>query len=163
MVVDWLRGKNFTSRGVSVIWRGFLQTLPWLGRELAWQVGNGENILLGIDPIVGTSNSCSFPSGLLDFLDDLEINTLARAHNTLPGTLHYWYNAEDLCITGTWKTAWDSFTNALDLGGIRLYSRADSLIWAFNKHNGSVTANLVYDSIVLSSNPSVGSRLIDLI
>ena len=58
---------------------------------------------------------------------------------------------------------WDSFTNALDLGGIRLYTRADSLIWDFNKQNGFVTTNLVYESIVLSSNPPMGSRLLDLI
>ena len=106
---------------------------------------------------MGASYSGSLPLGLLDFLDDMEINTLARACNTLPGSSHYWYNAEDLCISGTWKSAWDSFTNALDLGGIQLYTRADSLIWDFNKQNGSVTANLVYDSIVLSSNPPVGS------
>ena len=112
---------------------------------------------------MGASYSRSLPSVLLDFLDDMEINTLARAHNTLPGSSHYWYSAEDLCISGTWKSAWDSFMNALDMGGIRLYTRADSLIWAFNKHNGSVTANLVYESIVLSSNPPVVSRLIDLI
>ena len=51
--------------------------LPWLGRDLSWQVGNGENILLGIDPIVGESFSGTLPLGLLDFLDDMEINTLA--------------------------------------------------------------------------------------
>ena len=76
-VVDWLRGKNFLSRGVSVIWRGFLQTLPWMGCELAWKVGNGDKILLGIEPIVGASNSSSLPLGLLEYLEDVEINTLA--------------------------------------------------------------------------------------
>ena len=101
--------------------------------------------------------------GVAWFLDDMEINTLAQARNTLPKSSHYWYNAEDICISGTWKSAWDSFTNALDLGGICLYTRADSLIWAFNKQNGFVTTNLVYESIVLSSNPPMGSRLLDLI
>ena len=52
-VVAWLRGKNFNFRGVSVIWKGFLLTLPWLGRSLAWQVGNGHDVLVGIDPILG--------------------------------------------------------------------------------------------------------------
>ena len=31
-IESWLRDKNFQSRGASVIWRGFLLTLPWLGR-----------------------------------------------------------------------------------------------------------------------------------
>ena len=163
MVVEWLQGKNFPSHGVSIIWIGSLQTLPWLGCDLSWQVGNGENILLGIDTIVGASHPGTLPSGLLNFLDDMEINTLAHAHNTLAGSPHYWYSSEDLCITGSWKSGWDSLTKALDLGGIRLHTRADSLIWAFNKQKGSVTANLVYDSIVLSSNPPVGCILFDLI
>ena len=39
-VVDWLRYKHFRSRNASVIWRGFMQALPWwafiwLGR---WEV-----------------------------------------------------------------------------------------------------------------------------
>ena len=51
----------------------------------------------------------------------------------------------------------------LELGGLRLIAQSDSLIWAHNKQDGSVTANLVYDSIVQSSNPPVGSRLLALI
>ena len=105
-IVDWLRGKNFLSHGVFVIWRGFLQTLPWLGRDLAWQVGNSNNILLGIDPLVGASNSFSLPTGLLAYLEDLEINTLARAHNTLPG----------LTITGTLQRIFALLESGKQLG-----------------------------------------------
>ena len=93
-VVDWLRGKNFSPRGGSVIWRGFLQTLPCLGRGLAWKVGNGYSISLGIDPIVGVAKSLSLPMGLLDCLADLDIKTLASARNILPGPHCYWYSAE---------------------------------------------------------------------
>ena len=59
-----------------------------MGHDLSWQIGNGENILLGIDPIVGASYPGTLPSGLLDFLDDMEINTLACARNTLVGSPH---------------------------------------------------------------------------
>lgn len=62
-VVTWLRGKNFCFRGVSVIWKGFLLTLLWLGRSLAWQVGNDNNVLLGLDPIIGIPDSLTLPAG----------------------------------------------------------------------------------------------------
>ena len=76
-VESWLRGKKFLSRGVSAIWKGFLLTLPWLGRHLSWQVGNGKSVLLGIDLIVGISNSLMIPQGLHEYLEDLDIVTLA--------------------------------------------------------------------------------------
>ena len=88
-LVDWIQGKKFISHGGSVIWSGFLQTLPWLGRGLAWQVGSGNNILLGIDPIVGASNSLSLPTRLLAYPADLEITTLSSACNILLGLHSY--------------------------------------------------------------------------
>ena len=90
-VVDWLRGKNFCSRGGSIFWRGFMQTLPVFGRGLAWHVGDGHNIRLGIDPIVAIDKSLSLPSDLLDFLVELDISSLASAHNTLPGPHEFYY------------------------------------------------------------------------
>ena len=162
-VVDWLKGKKFCSRGVSIIWKGFLQTLPWLGRSLAWQVGNGLDVLIGIDQIIGVPSSLSLPTGLRDFLEDLDITSLTHARNTLPGTHHYWYSAEDLCVTGDWKLAWDSFTRDLELSEIRLNTQSDVLIWAYNKRDGSISANLVYDSIVKPLSPPSGSRLLALV
>ena len=88
-VEAWLRDKKFLSRGVSAIWKWFLLSLPWLGRHLAWQVGNGKNVLLGIDLIVGVSNSLSIPQGLRDYLADLDIVTLAQARSTLPDAQKY--------------------------------------------------------------------------
>ena len=53
-VVAWLIGKNFNYHGISIIWKDFMQTLPWLGRFLSWHIGSGHDVLVGIDPIVGT-------------------------------------------------------------------------------------------------------------
>ena len=76
-VENWLRGKCFNTRGVSVIWKGFLLTLPWLGRNLAWQVGNGNSVRIGIDPIIGSPALITFPADFRDFLEDLDIVTLS--------------------------------------------------------------------------------------
>ena len=109
----WLKGKNFKFRGVSIIWKGFLQTLPWLGRFLAWQVGNGLDVLVGIDPIIGAKSPHYLPIGLREYLEDLDITTLSQARNILPGSHQYWYTVEDLCIAGEWKIAWDSYMKGL--------------------------------------------------
>ena len=91
-VVEWLRSKLFSSRNASLIWRGFLQVIPWLGMHLAWQVGNGESILLGIDPIVGSHTPYTLPEELRTYLEDLNLCTLSQAHNSLPNAKYYWFS-----------------------------------------------------------------------
>ena len=105
-----------------MIWKGFRQTLPWLGSCLSWLVGNGHDVLLGIDPIVGTQDPFTLPMELREYLEDLDIITLAQAHNSQPGSLHYWFTAEDLNIASDWKLAWDNYTWGLEMGRIRLYA-----------------------------------------
>ena len=72
-----MRGKNFSTRGVSSIWRGFLQSIPWLGSHLAWKVGNGVDIWIGIDPIIGVSSTHLLLEELRSYLEDLDIKTLS--------------------------------------------------------------------------------------
>ena len=66
---------------------------------------------------------------------------------------------EELCIDGAWKDAWDAYTRGLELWGICLSSQSDTLLWEFNKHDGSISAKLVYECIVNSVLPPSGSRL----
>ena len=67
---------------------------------MAWQVGNGKNVLLGIDPIVGVNNSLAIPLGLCEYLADLDIVTLAQARNSIPDAHKYWYSVEELGVGG---------------------------------------------------------------
>ena len=80
-VVTWLRDKRFCPRGASIIWRGFLQTLPWLDRHLAWQVGNGKDIMIGVDPVINVPSSHNLLEELRTFMEDLDISTLSQAQN----------------------------------------------------------------------------------
>ena len=83
-VVASLREKKFCTWRVSIIWRGFLQTLHWLGHHLAWQVGNGSDILIGVDSIISAHSSFILPEELRSYLEDLDIRTLSQAGNILP-------------------------------------------------------------------------------
>ena len=113
-VVPSLKDKKFMVHGASMIWNGFLHTLSWLGKCLAWHVGNGQNILVGVDPIIGTHSLSDLPLGLREYLEDYGILSLNHAHNSLPGLHGYWYLAEDLDIDGDWKIAWDDYTRCLE-------------------------------------------------
>ena len=133
LFLQWLRGKNFSTCGVSSIWRGFLQSIPWLGCHLACQVGNGVDIWIGIDPVIGVSSTFLLPEGLRSYLEDLDIKTLTQAHNTLLDSQQYWYSAEELYLDGEWKEAWNTYMRNLVLSGIRLTTQPDSMVWEYNK------------------------------
>ena len=149
-MVAWLREKKFCTRRVSIIWRGFLQTLPQLGRHLAWQVGNGSDILIDVDLIISAHSSFILPEELRSYPEDLDICTLSQAHNILPDSQSYWYTADELGIDGVQKEAWDSYTVGLAMGGIHVTTEVDSLVWDYNKIEGSISAKHAYDCIVKS-------------
>ena len=120
---------------------------------MAWQVGNGENILLGIDPIVGPHTSFCLPEDLRTNLEDLNMCTLSQAHNSLINAQSYWFTADDLNLGGTFKLIWTEYVEGLSGAGIRLTDRNDELVWVFNKKSGSISARNTYECIVRSSSP----------
>ena len=77
-----------------------MQTVSQVGCGLAWQVGNGEDIRIGIDPIIGTENLVVLPQDLREYLEDYGIVTLAQARNFSLGAKSYWFTAEDLDLGG---------------------------------------------------------------
>ena len=65
----WLKDKNFITSNASIIWRGFIYTISWIGRGIIWKVGNGESISLGADPFIGMGSS--FVSSSFEQIDYL--------------------------------------------------------------------------------------------
>ena len=150
-VVDWIRSKDFCTRNISLFWRGFLQVLPWMGKHLSWQIGNGECILLGLDPFVGLGSSFAFPEELRSYLVDLDICTLAHARNFCSIEPQYWYSATDLDLAGTYSLIWDDYIRELSASGIRLTDSPDKLAWTFNKSSIDISAKEAYNCIYQSS------------
>ena len=126
---SWFREKSFKIRNASIVWRGFLLTLPWIGKGLLWQVGNGSTVRLGADPVVGMGTSFILPRDLRDYLEDYGICSLAQARNQTSFASGYWFTAEELDICGEWKTHWDNYVRGMEYGRIHLSDHRDSLLW----------------------------------
>lgn len=50
---EWLRSPDKRYPQTSVVWKATLESIKIIEQGLAWHVGNGEKIRLGLDPWVG--------------------------------------------------------------------------------------------------------------
>ena len=55
----WIRNSEFEYTSVSVVWSSFLKVIHWLKKGICWNIGNGKNILIGIDPFI-RDNDCPY-------------------------------------------------------------------------------------------------------
>ena len=108
-------------------------------------MGDGRSVLIGADPIIGSSGSPYLPLDLMEYLQDYGIETLQDAQNPLVEAQNYWLSAEDLELGGSWDSCWNGFINSLENGGIKLKTSTDRILWTHNKKDGMVTVALVYD------------------
>ena len=112
----WLREKIFVVGNVSILWRGFVDTLSWIGKGLIWNVGNGSSIQVGADPMVGFGTNYILPIGLREYLEDYGIVTLNHARNLTTSATSYWFTAADLDLCNEWKFHWDRYIWGLEYG-----------------------------------------------
>ena len=143
----WLREKRFVVKNASILWRGFVETLPWIGKGLIWNVGNGTSIRVGVDPMIGFGTNYILPIGLREYLEDYGIVTLNQAKNLSSPATSYWYSAADLDLCNDWKFHWDRYIWGLEYGIILLSEQNDSLLWSHLNYVGSLSADKGYDCI----------------
>ena len=141
---SWFRLKKFRHWNASLIWKGFIKTLPWIGKGLLWQVGNGTEVRVGVDPIVGLGCSYILPDELRYYLEDYGICTLDQARNH---TTRFWFSAEELDLCEEWSNPWKLYIRGLEFNRIRLKEETDSLLWSFSYYVGPISAAKGYGSL----------------
>ena len=101
-------------------------------------MGRGDNIQIGIDPIVGMENSFILSPSLVSYLDDYGIFTLDQisVKNFANGYGVHWLSAEELELGGPWKKEWDSYIHSLKSLGIKPNAKENAWAWYFNESNG---------------------------
>ena len=113
-MLSWIHNKPFIVTGVSIIWKGFINIISWLGRGLIWMVGDGKNIRIELDPIAGLDSCFLLPRDLCDYLEYYSITSLIHARNYSLGTPSYWLTASDLDLGGDWHHIWNNYIKGLE-------------------------------------------------
>ena len=93
-------------------------------------MGNGQSVMVGIDPIVRLEKSYGLSLSLINYLNDYGITTLnhVRKLGDWSTFVSYWLSVDDLDLAGVWKLEWERYTNKLEQVGTLLTDYVDSLV-----------------------------------
>lgn len=146
----WIRNPKKKIENASPIWKGFIKIYQWLGSKLAWNVGNGKSVIVGVDPIPGMAGDFQISSSLVDYLAEIGYDTLSRIKKPhgINSDPYYWYSAKDLGISGVVTLEWDEYILRLNSSGCRLNDQKDTFSWISNSETGTITAKSAYLELI---------------
>ena len=87
-LVDWIRNPRKSHTGGSVIWKVIVKSFNLIENNLAWDVGNGESVLIGRDPWLGCTQQHLLPLHVIEALSHVGITTLN--HLAVPRPAEPW-------------------------------------------------------------------------
>jgi hypothetical protein len=104
-LTSWLHKEEYKFPVASIIWKNFMGSLPIIKRWLAWSIGCGKQIMIGLDPFIGCNASFRLSDSLIQHLNNLHIFSLAQATlPNAPGTQQSWLEADHLGLSGEMAT-----------------------------------------------------------
>ena len=114
-------------------------------------MGNGDNILVGIDPFIGGEYAYILSLDFLDYMAYFGFVTLNKFKrpNWLKHSPSYWFTAIDLGLHGLWVVDWSTYINDLNRSRIRLNDTSDNLVWSWDKTTGEVSTKESYKEIIM--------------
>ena len=124
-------------------------------------MGNGSDVHIGVDSVVGTGSSFILPAELRAYLEDYGICTLEQARNNTSFATGYWFTAEEFDLCEEWKYHWEIYIRGLEYNRIRLKDLRDSLLWSHSNYVGPISAAKGYDSFFLINNSEVHNLVLD--
>lgn len=145
-----LQDAKFKSKTSSVVWNSLLSTLLLILRDLYWQVGRGNNIFIGLDPIVGI-NEWQLSHRLIAHLHQRNLIVLKQAQAFGEDYEPDWISSDALGMIGEEAMEWEEYTSCLREASIELIGRSNKMVWSGNNQMGTVTAKLAYLSLFKQS------------
>jgi hypothetical protein len=141
-VAEWFREGKKNWNGASNIWRALTSSFDILSDWLVWKPGNGEDIRIGVDPLIGSHTYYKLSENLISVLKEKGINFLAQAGTgSMENTCHTrWKKVELLGLDGALKEEWNYFIKGLIGSGFELNNDKDILIWSWDTKDGQVSA-----------------------
>lgn len=134
--------------GGSLFWRSVCKHFHWLHDGLAWQIGDGKLLCIGLDPFTGIKDdSFILPEHMVVSLQTRGYGRLDNIIHTTTGSPNYWFSSSDFGFTGDDEYTWDRYIDMLRHHGIRLTNQKDQLIWDIAS-DGIPSAKSLYDHLI---------------
>jgi hypothetical protein len=130
-VVEWFREGRNSLKGISNYWRAFTSSLHIITSWIVWKHGNGWDIQIGLDPLIGSQSFYKLFENLVDTLHSKGIKFLAQVASLDTGVLNgfNWKNAEIFDLFGEQKDEWEIYVRGLKHSGFVLSTKTDSIVW----------------------------------
>lgn len=77
-LADWFREPVVAPAHSSPMWKNLLKSLPIIKHWISWKVGQGIQVMIGIDPIVGFSGNFILSHSLMGELKRANIEVLCQ-------------------------------------------------------------------------------------
>jgi hypothetical protein len=137
-LLHWLRKQTVQPTRASSFWKGIVDSTPVILHWLCWKPGEGREILLGRDVILGLGDRSFLSSAMRLHLRALNFKTLDQirsvtAASSLPDV---WLSSGDLLLSEPLTSEWNRFTSALKGAGISLRAETDVLLWGGGDGSG---------------------------
>ena len=120
---------------IPIFGRFFQNHFIRLGNQLTWKIGNGDKIVLGMDPFIGRDHFYKLSGTLIFYLFSPGINMLSHIRNPLAANhdLSYWFLSSDLGLQGGLEIEWKNFIVGIKHLVIKLGEKEYRLVWSWNK------------------------------
>jgi len=149
-IEDWIRNPRKSHVGGSMIWKAVVKSFQLIESKLAWNVGNGQKLLVGRDPWMGCTYDHTLPGFVVEALRRRGIVSLSQLAVPRPDGLWFqrWRRADSLGLSDQEKDYVEAYIRNLVQSNIMLNDEEDSLVWEEDP-GGKYTPKAGY--IVLSS------------
>jgi len=131
LVTFWLIPASQNSTSTSQIWRNMKKTLPIIIHWLRWKPGDGHEIIVGRDMILGMGSSSFLSKDLITLLNENNVYYVFQAYGLKRqgAIFSQWKDSVNFNFTGHLAKEWDLYCKGLAEAGIMLLERHDKLNW----------------------------------
>ena len=127
----WLCREKFNCSSSYLIWCSLLIGLSYITPDISGQVGRGNCIYIGIDPMVGIAQPL-LSNSLLDWLLGKNFVILKDIYVQNDQLSPHWISSSGLGLSGTWDTEWNAYVDYLYNASISLNSDRDEIFYGLS-------------------------------
>ena len=141
-ITDWIRSPNKTFKNGSVGWKSMVLAFPLIGTWIAWEIGNGKSIRIGLEPWAGAGEDYRLPQLVLNKLGEQRCHKLTNAQVQIPDYTGRtrWKEASDFQLEGEDVEYWQYYIKLLETNCLFLEDGTkDKLIWTRNDEDEEFT------------------------